>query len=29
MYLTYSTNSKANIQAAFAAAQEVIAENLK
>jgi hypothetical protein len=29
MYLTYSTNSKANIQAAFTAAEEVIAENLK
>jgi len=28
-YLTYSTNSKANIQAAFAAAEEVIAKNLK
>lgn len=29
MYLTYSTNSKANIQAAFTAAEEVIEENLK
>lgn len=29
MYLTYSTNSKANIQAAFMVAEEVIAKNLK